>query len=640
MLSPRSRESAQTLALLPALLIAAAMWLLTRPYHGIWHDGRFYAVQALHRLYPERYAQDVFFLYGSQDDFTLFGAIQAWLSAFLGVDAAVLLLVVTGAALWLYALLQLLRRWLSALPLAASAVLVLALDSRYAGFDLLSYGEGFATPRVHAEALVLLALSWWFDGRRRMAWCAVALAGLLHPLIALAGVGVFAWALLRGRIGRPALLWLALLSAGLLGLQFLRWSGLSPWLDPAWKALVELRSPFVFPQLWPWSDWLRLLLDVSLLWLASRHLAGEPGRLAAWVLPVLALAILWSLAAGALGVQLAVAAQLQRVQWLAHLLALALALPLCLELWRAQGWERYLAVAAAASLVFPLNLGGLALPVLYGLYRWACFRFPGRAPAGGLPLVLSMSIPLTGLALWLFYFAAGLSLLSAVAGRPPWLIVLGEMPVAAGLLFLGHAALRRVRADKAWPWLYGAGLLAVGALYWDVRKPWSADYGQPERAAAIAPVQAMIPDHAVVYWESAVFVASDNLARLDRGVDRSWFWLRRANYASFDQAAGSIFYRETAMETARRAAHLRQWGFRDGNLDWQARVKPPHKLRLSPARLHGVCADPVLDYVITDSRLAEAGLSFVDPQTERRFSVYDCRPLRQGANENGARQDD
>lgn len=626
----RNPRQATGLSLFPALLVAAAMWLLTRPYHGIWHDGMFYAVQALRRLHPGQYAQDVFFLYGSQDDFTLFGAIQGGLSGFLGLDSTVLLLTLAGAVLWLYALLKLLQRWSPALPLAASIVLVLSLDPHYGGFDVLSYGERFASPRVYAEALALLALPWWLDGRRFMAWCAVAGAALLHPLIALAGVGVFAWALLRGHIKRPSLLWLLLLFAGVLGMQFLLWAGASPWLDPAWKALVEQRSPFVFPHLWTWGDWLRVALDVSLLWLAARHLAGEPGRLAAWLLPVLALAVLWALAAAAMGVQLAVAAQLQRVQWLAHLLALALAAPLCLELWRAGGWERYLAVAVAAGLVFPLNLGGLALPVLYGLYRWACYRFPGRAPAGGLPLILSMSIPLTGLALWLFYSVASLLLLSAVDGRPPWLMALQEMPVAVGVLFLGQVAARRLHADKAWLWVYGAVLLALGALYWDVRKPWSSVYDEPPRVKAIAPVQAIIPEDAVVYWESTVFVASDNLARLDRGLERSWFWLRRSNYASFDQAAGSVFYRATAMETARRSAHLRRWGFRDGNLDWQARVRPPHKLRLSLTRLRGLCSDPVLDFVITDSRLSEARLSFVDPPTGREFSVYDCAALRQG----------
>ncbi len=615
-------------SLMPAVLIAAAWWLLTRPYQGIWHDGVFYAAQALHRLHPGRYAQDVFFMYGSQDDYTLFGLLQAGLTGHLGADRAFLLLSAVGAALWGYALLRLLSRWQAGFPLAAALVLVLSVDPHYGGFDVLSYGERFASPRVFSEALVLLALPWWLDGRRLLALCAAAGAALLHPLIALAGFGVFAWALLRPRASRPLLLWLALLAAGLLGMQLLLWAGASPRLDEAWRQLVARRSPFVFPGLWLWSDWLRVALDASLLWLASRRLGDEAGRLAAWVLPVLALGMLGALAADGMGVQLAIAAQLQRVQWLAHLLALALVIPLGLALWRAGGWDRYLAVGMAGSLVYPLNLGGLVLPLVYGVYRWGARRLPDGPPAGGLPWLLFLSIPGAGLGLWLFYFASDLVLLGSTDGRPLWQLTFIEMPVALGGLFAGRALAKRLHRETAWLWAYGACVLLIGAANWDIRKPWSTVYDPPARTLAIAPVQAMIPENAVVYWESAVYVTPDNLARLDRGFERAWFWLQRANYASFDQAAGNVFHRETAMETARRAAHLRRWGFRDGNLDWQARVNPPRKFRLSLARLQGVCADPALDFVITDSRLPEARLGFTDPLTGRAFSVYDCGALR------------
>lgn len=616
--------------LFPVVMVAAAWWLLTRPYHGIFHDGLLYTAQALNRLHPGQYAQDVFFLYGSQDDFTLVSVFYAWLIGQLGMDRAFLLLTVAGAALWSCALLRLLRRWLPAFPLAASLILVLSADPHYGGFEVFSFGERFASPRVLSEALVLLALSYWLEGRRLVAGCAVTGAALLHPLIALAGMGVMIWAVLRTRVARTRTLWLALLAAGLSGMQLALWTGFSPRLDPAWQQLVAQRSPFVFPHLWTLGDWLRVALDVSLLWLASRHVPDEPGRLASWVLPVFALAMLLTLAAGAMGVQLAVAAQLQRMQWLAHLLALALAVPLCLGLWRSGGRERYLAAGVAGSLVFPLNLGGLVLPAAYGLYRWAAYRLPDQTLGRGLSLILLTAVPGAGLALWLFYFASNLILASAVNERPGWLWTFIQAPVALGVMLAGYALARRLRLDRGWLWGYGACVLVVGIYHWDLRKPWSTVYDQPGRAAAIASAQALIPEDAVVYWESGVYVTPDNLARLDKGFERAWFWLRRSNYASFDQAAGSVFYRNTAMEAARRAAHLRQWGFRDGNLDWGERRKPPQKFRLTMARLQGVCTDPVLDFVITDTMLPAASLSFQDPPTGRKFSVYDCRALRQG----------
>lgn len=614
---------------LSVLVIAIAWWLLTRPYHGIWHDGLFYAGLALQQLHPEEFARDIFFMYGSQGDFTLFGILQAGLSGWVGVEGAFLLLTLAGAGFWIFALFGLLRRWLAGVELAAALILLLSLDPHYAGFDLIGFGEGFATPRIFSEAMVMLALSWWLQERRVSAYSALAGALLFHPLIALAGMGVFAWAGLRARIANAPLLWLGLLAAGLALLQLLVWVGISPRLDPYWRQLVEQRSPFVFPQLWNLSDWLRLLLDAALLWLASRRLRGEPASLASLVLPVLALGMLWALAAGIMEVQLAVAAQLQRVQWLAHLLALTLAIPLCVQLWQAPGkWDRYLSVGVASSLVFPLNLGGFVLPVLYGLHRWGSTRLPDSPPSRGLPLMLFLAIPLSGLALWGGYLVSGLGLNGLVSGRPVWVEAFIQAPIALGVFFAGYKLFGRRQPGKAWMWLYAACVLAVGTMNWDIRKPWNIVYDQPSRIAAIAPVQALIPKHALVYWESGVHVTPDNVARLDTGYERAWFWLQRAHYVSFGQAAGSIFYRQTAVEIARRAEHLRRWGFRDGNLDWHARVKPPRRFRLTLARLQGVCGDPALDFVITDSSLPEARLVFADPLTGRKFSVYDCGSLR------------
>ena len=86
--------------LLPTIIIVVAWWLLTRPYRGIWHDGIFYTVQALRHLHPERYAQDIFFLYGSQDNYSIYSTLQSGLTSLLGMENAFLALTLAGAALW------------------------------------------------------------------------------------------------------------------------------------------------------------------------------------------------------------------------------------------------------------------------------------------------------------------------------------------------------------------------------------------------------------------------------------------------------------------------------------------------------------------------------------------------------------
>lgn len=608
-------------------LIAVAWWLLTRPYMGIWHDGLFYTAQALKHLYPAQYAQDVFFLYGSQDDFSLFSSMHAWLIGWLGIDRAFLFLSLLGAAIWLYALLRLLRRWLAGRQLIAALILVLSADPHYAGFDVFSYGEKFATPRLFAEALVLLSLSLHLENRRPSAWGALAAAAFLHPLIALAGGAVLAWSAMRRIAQPPIVLWAALLVLGVLGMLLLVWVGLTPRLDSVWYQQLELRSPFLFPNLWALTDWLRVMLDVGLLFLAAHYLSSGSGKLASWILPVFTLALLWACFAAWVGIQLPVAAQLARMQWLAHLLALALTVPLCVHLWRSPSvWKNYLALGIVSSLLFPANLGGLILPLIYGLYLWAQHRMPGQIPVRHLSLLL-ICLPLTGLALWLFNFALNMELVRLFGGQPVWLKVFTAPPVAIGLFVALCFFVDRLHMQSAGLWIYGLCLLAIGLISWNMHGS-TGNHESVARAAAISPVKTLIPSNAVVYWESGTYTDTEHQLRLDEGLQHTWFWLQRAQYASFDQAAGGIFFRRTSLELTRRIEHLRKWKFRDDNLDWQDRHKPPQILTLTSMRLRGVCSDPILNYVITDTALPSSRLNFADPLTGRKFSVYDCTTLR------------
>ncbi|EQD37451.1 hypothetical protein B1A_17558, partial [mine drainage metagenome] len=51
------------------ILLLLILWLVTRPYEGILWDSEYYTVQALHFLWPDRYANDLYFAFGSQDQF-------------------------------------------------------------------------------------------------------------------------------------------------------------------------------------------------------------------------------------------------------------------------------------------------------------------------------------------------------------------------------------------------------------------------------------------------------------------------------------------------------------------------------------------------------------------------------------------
>jgi len=57
------------------LCVMLALNALVLPYFGLDHDARLYAVQALERVQPGLYADDLYLRFGSQDRYTAFGFI-------------------------------------------------------------------------------------------------------------------------------------------------------------------------------------------------------------------------------------------------------------------------------------------------------------------------------------------------------------------------------------------------------------------------------------------------------------------------------------------------------------------------------------------------------------------------------------
>ena len=60
------------LSLIASALLAIALILLLHRYAGIDHDAALYLGQALHTRRPDIFDQDLFFLHGSQGNYTLF----------------------------------------------------------------------------------------------------------------------------------------------------------------------------------------------------------------------------------------------------------------------------------------------------------------------------------------------------------------------------------------------------------------------------------------------------------------------------------------------------------------------------------------------------------------------------------------
>lgn len=616
------------------LLLILAIWLLAHPHQGLRHDAIFYAGQALFHLQPERYGHDLFFLYGSQDDFTLFTPLYAALIDLLGLPAAMILLLVAGYVLWAGGAAFLAGRVVRGFPFWLGLVLIFALPGYYATGILLRYAEPFLTPRLVAEGLTLLSLALLLAERRSSSFALLLAALAMHPLMALAGIGFAGFYLLKDHPRTvPAVA--ALGAALVLLLAFLQigpCARLLAAMDKEWFEISFVRSPFIFWDGWKLADWNRVLFAFSLLLAAGSAAQGRVRR-----------AFLSALAAGAAGVTLfwlgtslfhnVLLIQLQtcRWLWLSQFFASLAAAWLIDGFWSEDRTCRLLLLGfLTAWLLLDYTGGGLAV-LSCALFIWHTRSGKKSTLPEAATHLLSL-LPLGAAAWWLrapwreaaalFPEATGASMISL------------EFALAWGIMFFmaggGILALPCFLAV----WRYGSEqrkiihltvtggillLLALALLTWDRPNKWNRVYLPRLLQDPIPVFSRLIPEKATVYWEE--------------DLKMTWFVLGRASYASFHQLAGLAFNRQTAMEGKRRMDRLAPLGTRDSVFAWRRPEWGEEALPRSPqtdlkALVH-VCHDPALDFVVLSGNFAQGVIAqHLERLTGKYFYLYDCAELR------------
>src|SRR5688572_6594290 len=108
----RASDALRAVAARPWSLFALLLVLnaAARPYLGIVHDARLYSAQVLNQLDAGCYADDLFFRYGSQDQFSLFSRLAAPLAGLLGVEMSFFVLYLVFNTLFLLALKRFIER--------------------------------------------------------------------------------------------------------------------------------------------------------------------------------------------------------------------------------------------------------------------------------------------------------------------------------------------------------------------------------------------------------------------------------------------------------------------------------------------------------------------------------------------------
>jgi hypothetical protein len=574
-------------ALLLAVMIGGVGLALNHHYLGLFHDSRLYLLQALSHLQPESLGQDVFLRYGSQDAYTLFTLPLALLVRAIGAEHAAALLTCVSQLALLAAAGCLARSLTPALPAILGVAVLACIRGSYGAQGVFTLLEGFLTPRMAAEALVLLSLAALVRQRPRAAVLALAAAALCHPLMAMAGgVALAAWTL---AIPRPLAAAVAACVAAVALIFAARWFPVGPLarFDPDWYLLVSHRSPYLFLGNWtPW-DWSRLAPAVATLALGAAWLALPSARR-------LAAAVLMTLLAGMLltavacdGLQLVRVTQLQpwRWQWLGLAVA-AVLLPAVLHAaWREGAALRPSALLLAAVWVFDDYPGGIPVALLAVGLPWL---LQGR-PAAILTLAWRGALAVLGIAC-LWRGASDLLFTSALVLDSDWPPAIRRLfgLTADGTLLLA-ALLVACRADD-WPaWSRRGALLALGlacggaclaVLPLTLRHLAAQEYTAAYRDS-LAPFRAAIPPGTAVLWDGPAVAA--------------WLLLDRPNYLVPADTAGMLFSHAAALEMQRRARVLGVALSPDMFLRFEA----PLELRASAQQLQAVCRTGEVPFIVS-----------------------------------------
>lgn len=521
---------------LVALGFILALWIATHPYIGVFQDARYYLVQTLHALDPPKWNQDLFFKYGTQDSFSLFSNGYRWLIVALGISHADLVATLIGDALWLSGLAALVMSVLkNPIERIAAASAVIALATNYGQFGSLNYAEPFVTPRLFAEAGVMIGLA--LALQRRYAWSAAlfCFASAIHPLMAIPGVGIIAVDSLR----RRRLAWLVLglaLFAGILGI----WLGLEPFTrakefyDAQWLQIIESRNKFVLISEWSLADHARTISVLMVLG-AFLSVANDRERKLTVILLTTTIAgcVAAFLGADAAHNVLMANLQLWRILWLATLVSNA---AIFLLLLRSNGSKRAILAAGVAlsfcshflislKVVTPFATILCISWFLHGNLQTERIRFFVRAA-----ILISLAVTFT-MAAYALHIQFDVDPLLNQHLRSLTLATISAM---------GLAWCTRKPPIK---WLVPTMIctLAIGTASADQRTVWTRYVYGPEPDGSL---QQFLADAGTTYWEGG-------------GVEILWFKAQKPDYYSCLQGSQAVFFRPQALEWSKRQSVLR-----------------------------------------------------------------------------------
>ncbi len=602
-------------------LLFLALWSLLDRYWGLQHDAQLYVLQALGRLEPDIYGQDLFLRFAGSAALTIFPVFSSIFVGEFGAAKGAAVATLLSHALWYFSAWLLIRRLMNRKLALLSFGLVLAVPVWYGSGHVFRLVEPFLSARPLAEALCLMALAALAAKRPVVAIVSILVGMSIHPLMAFPVLLMVVLAEMPSNkpIRQAFLVPIVLVTAAVLANWLL--GGSEPLMTGQWLELTHLRSGYLFIDSWSTGDWQTSALPVATLALAALALPAGPAAVLSRATLIVGLAgmALTLICGGPFPLKLILQGQPWRWVWIGGFLALAL-LPLIVQvLWRSgrQGRTTALLLVAgwmlgswsSSDLIPPVGAGALIAVIAVALWV-ARDKCPERVAR----LLLAGS--------WTLLFLSGAgavaSALAVAGGRfhfgtdPRWIELSVEImksfpPIAAAIVlaawYLTTGATRSFVGVALVAGL-SAALLIGGAA--GTRLSWAQGVIFDEDAAKFAVWKAMIPTDAEVLWPD-----------FPQG---AWFLLERRSFLSASQLAGIVFSQDLAGEARRRAVELA--GFADPD-DWFGKACASGSECRNPDPSEA-CAAADLDFLVLETDRDGYVGSVEWPGPGSRVYLYRC----------------
>jgi hypothetical protein len=605
------RSSIASQSVDPRILITATflltLWVVTHPYLGVIHDARLYLLQTLNALEPARWSDDLFFQYGSQDSFSLFSNGYKWLVAEMGIASANLLATLIGDGLWLAGLSFLVCTVLKdSIERLAAIGGVIALSSEYGGLGIFHYAEPFVTPRLFAEAAVMVSLA--MAARRQYAWMAILtlLAFAIHPLITLPGIGIIALETLRRDRRAWIIVGVVLLSC-IVGAEL----GVDPFSRATqfytadWFRVINARNKVTLIGAWSFIDQARLAVVFIIL---GTFLAVASDRERRFTIMIL-IATFLSCTASFLGADVArnvliTNLQLWRVLWIAHLCANA---ALLLLLLRTSRTERIPIAIAATFSFLPHFMSALSTMEPFIVTLCLTWFLHKKLQHDRMRLLVAVTILiLMALATVLAVYSLYLQItLDRYLGRHLLILTLATVAVIGITRCIRHAPETLMIATAV-------GVLTGSLLMANQQTEWHRYvYGSGPDGG----LKQFLANSGNTYWEGF------------NGTEVLWFRARKPSYFSCVQGTESMFFQSVAMDWSRRKAGLQPLGTQDFS---ETLCRSETGIRASgtasPAQITAACQSlPDLDTIILNHPVPELPNRTWTAPAYQEITEYDRR---------------